>query len=124
MAVKNRAQIGWINCPMCETEASVHKCAVGRGSRAEAKYWRCECGTIQPWKPGGQRFIAENFRPMQPAANEPEKPSAPPPSAEPEPVAKPQAETADEYTPGEQTPPPENRPKPQKRGLLHTLFVE
>ena len=121
MAVQNRPQIGWLNCPMCNTRATVHACAVGRGGRAEAKYWRCECGTIQPWKPGGQRFIDANFEPLETPA---EKPSAPPPSAEPEPVAKPQAETADEYTPGEQTPPPENRPKPQKRGLLHTLFVE
>lgn len=120
MAVKNRDQIGWINCPMCETEATVHACAVGRGSRAEAKYWRCNCGTIQPWKPGGQRFIAENFRPMQPAANEPEKPSAAPPVED----AKPVQETAGEYVPGEEQTTTETDDKPQKRGFLSSLLNE
>lgn len=106
MAVQNREQIGWINCPMCNTRGTVHQCAVGRGSRAQAKYWRCECGTIQPWKPQGQRYIAEHMQPMAPPPTEsPEKPREPEHSADP-------------------NPPTEPPPKPKKRGFLDFLLED
>ncbi len=101
---------------MCETRATVHACAIGRGSRAEAKYWRCECGTVQPWKPQGQRFITANFEPMQAAANEPEKPSAAPVVDDPKPVA----ETVEDYTPE----PEQTEQKPKKRGFFSKLLDE
>ncbi len=113
MAVQNREQIGWLDCPMCATRATVHECAIGRGSRAQAKYWRCECGTVQPWKPQGQRFIADNFQPMKPQP------------ATPETEAKPEAAPAnDDYTPETAKPAPETAPKPKKRGLFALLMDE
>jgi len=120
MAVKNRDQIGWLDCPMCLTRATVHECEIGRGARKAAKYYRCECGCIQPYKPAGQRFIAAHFEPMQAAANASEKPSEPEAVA----VLKPVPETAPEYVPEVEPVAQETEPKPKKRGFFAMLLDE
>lgn len=73
MAIKNREQIGWIDCPMCQTRGTVHASKIGRGGVKGVKFWRCQCGCIQPWAAAGQAFIEANMRPMEmmEAANDP-----------------------------------------------------
>lgn len=115
MAVKNRPQIGWITCPICQTKGTVHGCEIGRGGRKAAKYYRCDCGCIQPYKPAGQRFIDANYEPMQAA---PEKPSAPDVS----PDIKPPQETAAEFDPSAPDTVPNTETKPPKRGFFASLF--
>lgn len=65
MAVVNREQIGWIDCPMCEQTGTVHETKIGRGGTAPKLYWRnCGCGCVQPWGAAGQAFVRDNMRPM------------------------------------------------------------
>lgn len=118
MAVQNRDQIGWLHCPMCQTRATVHQCKIGRGGRKAAKYYRCECGGIQPYKDAGQRFIEANFEPLAPVDNQPVKPSEPAPAPE----IKPQPETAAEFDPGAPDTAPNTEDKPQRRGFFASLF--
>ncbi len=61
--------IGKITCPHCTNpEATVHREAKKRG----ALYYRCyggphgDCGTVQIRYEGGQKFIRENMRPLEP----------------------------------------------------------
>lgn len=107
MAVKNREQVGWIDCPMCNTRGTVHKCEIGRGGRVGALYWRCWCGTIQPWKPKGQDFIKANMTPLEPI--KPENPAQ---------------IDVEEQTGVPAEPEPETVEKPKKRSALSFLFEE
>lgn len=61
--------IGLITCPHCgNPEATVHQEARKKG----AMYYRCyggpngDCGTVQVRYPGGQKYIAEHMRPLEP----------------------------------------------------------
>lgn len=96
MAVKNRDQIGRVNCAHCGDVASVHESNIGRGGKAKSLYYRCGtdrtgCGCIQPRGPKGQAWIKANMRPMETEA-------APKTTQQAEPGA---AASNDEYTPGE-----------------------
>jgi hypothetical protein len=118
MPVKNRDQVGWIQCPICDTRATAHRCLIGRGGRVDAHYWRCECGTVQPWKPAGQRFIAANIEPMETATK-----TEPPPPPE---TAPKEEQTEPEFTPTDnrQTKSTETPKKPAKRGFMAMLLEE
>lgn len=117
MAVKNRDQVGWIDCHLCGREATVHQCAVGRGGAARRLYYRCaHCGCIQPRSDGGQDVLRRDMRPMEAGAKG-VKGAAP----EPAPAAAPD----DEYVPGE--PPAGDAPvdgAQPKRGAWSWLLHE
>lgn len=96
MAVKNREQVGTLNCALCGNEATVHASKIGRGGVASSLYYRCGttssgCGCIQPRGPSGQAWIKQHMRPLD------TKP-APQTGQQAEPGA---AASNDEYTPGE-----------------------
>lgn len=92
MAVINREQVGWIQCPMCEVQGTVHESKIGRGGKKPVRYWRCQCGCIQPWAEAGQAFIAQHMVPMDGQREdftpgpepEPEKQGEPAPARQPE----------------------------------------
>ncbi|WP_062818009.1 hypothetical protein [Alcanivorax sp. NBRC 102024] len=99
MAVKNREQVGTVNCALCGNEATVHTSKIGRGGVASSLYYRCGttssgCGCIQPRGPSGQAWIKQHMRPLD------TKP-APKVSQQAEPEA-PAANDPGEYVPGEQ----------------------
>ncbi|WP_101675628.1 hypothetical protein [Alloalcanivorax mobilis] len=121
MAVKNNAVVGHIECPLCNGNATVHSCMVGRGRAREALYIRCGtvsngCGCIQPYGPTGQAFIRDRYRPIDAPAADPAPAPGPEPVADPAPAAN-----GDEYTPGE---PAETDQKPKRRGFLSALLSE
>lgn len=117
MAVKNRPQVGWIDCHLCGSEATVHECAVGRGGTARRLYYRCAgCGCIQPRSDGGQAVMKRDMRPLEAGA----KPVADV-SPEPEPVPEPVIEPEGDYVPG--APATDLEPEP-KRGPWAWLLNE
>ncbi len=63
--------IGFVECPHCHHEATVHQEKRGK----KAFYYRCysgdvdgiaQCGTVQIREPGGQRWIKKNMRTLKP----------------------------------------------------------
>lgn len=64
-----KAVLGHLGCPICGAKATVHQA----GGRSKKFYFRCYqddekgCGTIQPSRACGQKFITDNLRPLNPA---------------------------------------------------------
>lgn len=108
MPTQNREQVGWIDCPMCNTPGTVHECARGK-ARKHTLYWRCKCGAIQPWTQTGQAYIAANMTAMD-ATPRPEPTPESPPESEPVTAGD------EEYTPGEPS------PESPRKGWLSALM--
>lgn len=49
--------LGHCTCPHCNDQATVHQEKTGR---KKAKYYRCQCGTVQIRGETGQRWIEKN----------------------------------------------------------------
>lgn len=122
MAVKNRDQIGWIDCHLCGTEATVHACAVGRAGTSQRLYYRCpSCGAIQPRMDGGQEIIRRDMRGLDVGPKTP--PADEKPARESE---RPAANDDGEYLPGQEKAAVGHDTAGEKptRGFLHTLLYE
>jgi hypothetical protein len=117
MATQNRAQVGWIDCPMCETTATVHEANVGRPRKnedsapARRRYWRCECGAIQPRTETGQRYIAQHGRDMDGRALADQGPAGAGPDQDQGPGAVPAQGPAQDQGPAEGDDPDEYKPE-------------
>lgn len=81
--VVNRAQVGWVFCPICDQRATVHRSKIGRGGKASSLYWRgCGCACVQPRGPSGQAFIERNMKGMEVLEQDPESVSQSEPQSE------------------------------------------